>query len=280
MPGDASPETTRVAPLPGAHDSPTPGSASPAHRVTDTHEDYATGAAGAALVPPLAGRVNDRAGLLSEDDRRQLDARLSAHEAATGQQFALLTVPSIAEVPLEDYSMAAVEAWRLGQRGRDDGLLLLIVMAPHALRIEVGAGLEGAIPDLLAKRVIRDQLTPAFREGAYERGIESAFAVLMAAARGEALARPAGAGQGAATGRVALILLLLLSFLPTLLNRFGGGPRGRGPRLGGGLGGLGGFGGFGGGSSFGRGSSSGSSFGGGFSGGGGSFSGGGASGSW
>ncbi len=241
-----------------------------------------THAARASDVPALHGHVNDYAHVLAADRAASLETRLSDYEQQTGHQLALLTVQSLRGESIEGFSMAVAEHWKLGHKGKDDGLILLVVPAEHKMRIEVGYGLEGVIPDAVAARVIREQLAPAFRRGDFAGGIDAAFGVLMHAASGEGL--PAGTPAhkprlhtpGAGT---ALSLLLPLFFplvifvLLALLSRGGGRKRRRlgggyfiGPSWGGGLGGGGGFSGGGGG--------------GGFGGGGGGFGGGGASGGW
>lgn len=232
--------------------------------------------ASALEVPPLAGRVNDQAGLLAPAEAQRIEQKLAAHEQATGQQFALLTIKSLEGDPLEDFSLRVVESWKLGKKGKDDGLLLLIVPNDRKLRIETGYGLEGAIPDAFASRVIRNLLTPAFRQKQYAQGIESTFDALIARAGGstEALAEPVAharpRGSSAVKWVVLIILFLAFPFLGLLSSLAGAGGLGR--RRGGFYGGFGGGGGFGRGGGFGGG--------GGFSGGGGGFGGGGASGSW
>jgi uncharacterized protein len=122
--------------------------------------------------------------LLTPAEAQRLEQKLAAHEKATGQQFALLTIPSLEGDPLEDFSIRVVESWKLGKKGKDDGLLLLVVAADRKLRIETGYGLEGAITDAYSARVIRNTLSPAFREKAYAAGIERAFDALIARAGG------------------------------------------------------------------------------------------------
>lgn len=229
-------------------------------------------------IPKLSARVNDYASLLSNSEAQQLEARLEAFEAKTGHQYALLTVPSLKGVPIEEYALKVVEAWRLGDEKRDDGLLLVIALNDRKMRIEVGYGLEGEIPDAIASRVIREVLQPTFRRGEYAYGIQAAFDVLIQAAGGDGQAAPEPPrraqrqrGGGLPVGLFVVVLVFLA------LSMFGGGGRGGRRRRGGGffvlpMGG-GGFGGFGGGGGWGGG-------GGGFSGGGGGFGGGGASGDW
>lgn len=238
-------------------------------------------------VPPLRGHVNDNADMLPPAAERQLEQTLVNYESKTQQQFALLTVNSLDGDALEDFSIRVVEAWKLGKKGKDDGLLLLIVKNDRKLRIETGYGLEGDVTDAFSARVIRNVLAPAFRAGKIDQGINQAFQVLMQKASGqvvdsEKLAPAPVKRRGPSLfGVVALLFLLLPFLLPLLFGRRGGGGGGSaamagwilGSMMGSGRGG-GGWGGGGGGGGFGGGG------GGGFSGGGGGFGGGGSSGSW
>lgn len=225
-------------------------------------------------VPPLRAHVNDTADMLPADAEARLEQRLSAYEQRTEQQFALLTIDTLDGDALEDFSLRVVEAWKLGKKGKDNGLLLLIVKNDRRLRIEAGYGLEGEVTDAFASRLIRNVLTPQFRAGRVADGVDQAFTLLMKQASGEAV--PEGAlapprrererSGGSPLGVLVLLFLLVPFVLPLLL----GGGRGR--RRGVFIGGLGGFGGGGWGG--------GSGGGGGYSGGGGGFGGGGSSGSW
>ncbi len=215
-------------------------------------------------VPPLRGHVNDTAQLLKAPQAQALEQWLTEYERGSGHQFALLTVPTLQGDPIEDFSMRVADAWKLGSAEEDDGVLMLIAVQDRKMRIEVGYGLEGAIPDALAGRIIRNVLAPSFRKLQYEQGIRSAFEVLMKAAGGEPVSLPKPSGTkdvgGSLFGVVPLLMLLFL-FL---------GGRGRGVLIGGLL--LGG--------THRGGGGRGGGFGGGFSGGGGGFGGGGASGGW
>jgi uncharacterized protein len=235
---------------------------------------YAAGVTLAADVPALQAHVNDYAHVLPAQRAAALEARLADYEQRTGHQLALLSVPSLAGDSIEDYSMRVAERWKLGHKGKDDGLVLLIVPSERAMRIEVGYGLEGVIPDAVAARVVREVLTPAFRQGDFAGGIDAAFAALMQAAGG------GGAGTAAAPpqprslwGLLGPMLFPFLLFLVVGWMSRGSGLGGllalgmmgsRGWGAGGSRGGGGGFGGGGGG----------------FGGGGGGFGGGGASGRW
>ena len=239
---------------------------------------FVVGPAFGLTVPSLDGRVNDHAGLLPPERAQRLDRQLAEYEEKTGHQFVLLTVDSLEGDGLEDFSLRTVEKWKVGRKKVDDGLLLLIVKKERKVRVEVGYGLEGSIPDATSSRIIRQVIAPAFRANDYAGGIEQAFIALMKADQ-----TPAGEREGAARpavgsghGPLRLLLFLLLPFgLLWLLRRGGGGGFGGGGFRGGGYYG-GGFGGGG----FGGGGFGGGSSGGGFSGGGGGFGGGGASGSW
>jgi uncharacterized protein len=178
-----------------------------------------------------------------------------------------LTVTTLGGEPIENYSMHLAERWKLGREGVDDGLILLVVPSEHQMRIEVGYGLEGVIPDAIAARVQREVLGPAFRRGDFAGGIDGAFAVLMHEA-GDPGAKSRAKREPLVVGAWPTLFPLLIFIAFFVLSRVAGGRRrgmGLGP-LGWGAFGAGLGGGFGGG--------------GGFSGGGGGFGGGGASGSW
>jgi uncharacterized protein len=232
-------------------------------------------------VPPLKAHVNDTASMLSPDEQARLEQKLTDYEHKTGRQFALLTIDSLNGDALEDFSIRVVEAWKLGQKGKDSGLLLLLVKNDHKLRVEVGYGLEGNVTDAFSSRVIRNVLTPALRAGHVAAGLDQAFDALMAQAAGEDppsnLVDTGPTSDPAVSspfGWFALLLLLAPFLIPLFLFSARGGRGGRG---GGGYWGGGGFGGGGfGGGGFGGGGGGG----GGFSGGGGGFGGGGSSGSW
>lgn len=129
-------------------------------------------------VPYLSGRVVDEAGLLSPAARATVESRLERLEQETGAQMAVLTVPSLEGDSLEDFSMRVVDTWKLGRGEVDDGVLLLIARDERQIRIEVGYGLEPVIPDILAGRVIRETMQPAFREGDFDGGTSRAVDVL------------------------------------------------------------------------------------------------------
>lgn len=250
-------------------------------------------------IPALTARVTDTAGVLQDEQKAALESKLAGFEQEKGSQIAILILPSTQPEAIEQYAIRVVENWRLGRKEVDDGLLILVATDDRAMRIEVGYGLEGVIPDAIAKRVIAETMTPFFRQGDFYGGLNAAVDQLTALIAGEPLPSPAkSASKSPVEGMLPLLLFGAIAvggILRAIFGRFLGGTIGGGLIglavwiLGGGIifaivlgviaffmtmsGGMGGFaggmgrGGFGGG-------------GGGFSGGGGGFGGGGASGRW
>lgn len=237
--------------------------------------------AAALEVPYLSGRVVDEAGMMSPGTVEGVTATLEQLERDTGAQVAVLTLPSLEGEAIEDYSHRVAETWKLGREGEDDGVLFLVARDDRRMRIEVGYGLEGRIPDALAGRILDQKVRPRFRAGEFDAGIASGVGAVAALIRGEqaeaVVPAPSGGGSGcfAAVGCLPMLLWFFALFvvLPLLFGRkrrtfrvaglpivLGGLAAGSGRS-----GRSGGFGGF---------------SGGGFSGGGGSFGGGGASSSW
>jgi len=141
-------------------------------------------------VPPLRGRVNDLAGVLDPEAARRIEARLAAFEQETTHQIAVLTVPGLEGEPIESFAFRVAEVWQLGQKGVDNGILLVVAPRERRARIEVGYGLEGAVPDAIAKRVLEDVMFAHFRRGDFAAGIEAGVEALMQAARGERVTLP------------------------------------------------------------------------------------------
>lgn len=133
----------------------------------------------AAPIPPLAGRVNDLAGLLEPAVRQRLEQRLEAHDTATGVEIVLLTIASLEGESIEGYSMRVVESWKLGKKGQDNGVLLLVAKAERKLRIEVGYGIEGNIPDAVASRIVNEVITPRFASGDFAGGLAAGIEALV-----------------------------------------------------------------------------------------------------
>lgn len=143
-----------------------------------------TAAVPALEVPYLTGRVNDYAGMLDPEEESRIAARLEALEQTNGAQVVVLTVPSLEGEVLEDYSLRVAETWGLGDEEVDNGLLFLIARDDRKLRLEVGYGLEGVIPDVLAGRILRNVVQPEFRAGRFAAGIEAAVETIATAIEG------------------------------------------------------------------------------------------------
>ena len=255
-------------------------------------------------VPPLSARVVDQTATLSADQRARLETKLSALEGQKGAQIAVLIVARVAPETIEQYALRVVESWKLGRKSVDDGALLLVAKQDRKLRIEVGYGLEGALNDATAKRIVSEAIAPRFKDGDFYAGIDAGIDAMIKVVGGEPLPPPKATSSGAGIDLETLLFVgFILVFvvggvLRAILGRFlaagvigvvGGiiasllvsslllgvfaGVVAFVVSLFAGVSGIGGIGGMGGG----RG---GWSSGGGFSGGGGSFGGGGASGGW
>ena len=130
-------------------------------------------------IPYLTGRVNDNAEILSENARILLSDKLKEHEERTSNQVVILTINSLQGESIEEYSNIVFNEWELGQKDKDNGILIVVVPNEKRMRIEVGYGLEGTMPDIIASRIIREIMTPRFREGDFDEGItEGALAVI------------------------------------------------------------------------------------------------------
>jgi len=237
---------------------------------------------GAEVIPPAPARYfNDYASVVPLAAAVQLDQTLENFERSSSSQILVAVFPKMqSDSSIADYTVRVAQSWRVGQKAKDNGAVLFVFMQEHAMQLQVGYGLEGALPDALCKRIIENEITPRFKAGDYSGGLSAGVAAILAAAKGEYR----GTGRTVADGRqlplgnlpdwlkiviVAVVIFGIFSAIrfPPFRTGLGGIVLGRGGYYGGGGGWAGGFGGgFGGG--------------GGFSGGGGSFGGGGAGGRW
>lgn len=252
-------------------------------------------------VPPLTARVTDLTGTLNRDQAAALEADLARFEKNRGSQIAILLVPSTQPETIAAYAIRVAESWQLGRGGIDDGILVLVAKNDRKLRIEVGRGLEGALPDAVAKRIVEEVIGPRFKEGDFYGGLKAAVAKLQAVIEGEALPPPQSADADMDLETLFIVGMVIAMTLGAVMGRLFG-------RLGGSMLTSGVVGGLAwlvtgsliaavigailvfifvlaspsgrGGWSSGRGGWGGGFSGGGFSGGGGSFGGGGASGGW
>lgn len=227
--------------------------------------------------------VNDLAHLLSADQQSILENKLTALDDSTSNQIAIVTIPTLDGYPIEDYANKLFRSWGIGNKKTNNGVLVLVASQDHQMRIEVGYGLEGAIPDITASDIIAHVMTPYFKQGNYYMGLEKATDALSAAAAGEyhvARQKDDNSGSGGAVVFLIILIVVILIILKSrgggngggnyysrrgsdilsgmiLGNLLGGGGRSSGGGDWGGSSGGGGFGGFGGGSSGGGGASGG-----------------------
>ena len=160
-------------------------------------------------IPPLETRVTDLTQTLSEQERASLEQKLTTFEREKGSQIAVLIVSTTQPEDIAQYSIRVVDAWKIGREKQDDGVLVLVAKDDRKMRIEVGRGLEGAIPDLYAKRIISEVLSPHFKQGDFYGGLNAATDKIMGLTVGEGL--PA-TGSVAASGKDLFELLPLFFF--------------------------------------------------------------------
>jgi uncharacterized protein len=171
-------------------------------------------------VPALTARVIDQTGILPAADQAALEGRLADLEKRKGSQMAVLIVPTVKPEAIEQYSIRVTDAWKLGRKGVDDGVLLLVAKDDRQVRIEVGYGLEGAIPDALADRVLREYILPRFREDDYAGGITAGVDRLIGLVDGEPLPAPEPArSSGTSLENVLPVVFVISLVLGSLLRR-------------------------------------------------------------
>lgn len=144
-------------------------------------------------IPRLAERVTDQTATLTPDQRKQLEIKLADFEHQKGAQIAILIVPSVSPETVEQFAVRVFEAWKLGRKGVDDGVMLLVAKNDRKLRIEVGYGLEGALNDATAKRIISETITPRFKQGDYFSGMDAGLDAMIKVIGGEPLPEPTSA---------------------------------------------------------------------------------------
>jgi uncharacterized protein len=135
--------------------------------------------------PRMTGRINDQAGMLSPETKQRLEQKLASFERETSNQVAILTIPSLLGDDIDQFSIRVAEAWKLGQKGKDNGVLLVLAQTERKVRIEVGMGLQGVLPDITAGRIIRETMRPHLKSGDFDQGITVAVDSIIASTKGE-----------------------------------------------------------------------------------------------
>ncbi|MBI3430701.1 MAG: YgcG family protein [Hydrogenophilales bacterium] len=158
-------------------------------------------------VPGLSRRVTDLTATLSADQVAALDGKLAAFEAKKGSQIAVLIVPTTQPEDIAQFGIRVADQWKIGRKKIDDGVILIVAKDDRKLRIEVGYGLEGAIPDAIAKRVIAETITPFFKAGDYYGGIDAGVQQLMRLIEGEPLPSPRAPDNGGGDGAFVILIV-------------------------------------------------------------------------
>lgn len=179
---------------------------------------FSYGYAAALDVPQLKGRVNDYADMLSPATQQRLNERLAALERTDSTQIVVLTINSLEGDSIEDFSIQVAEKWGIGQKGKDNGAILLISKKDRKMRIEVGYGLEGRLTDLVSGQIIRNVIAPEFKAGRFDQGVLEGVSAMIAAVRGE---YATGRRPRRSTGNPAQGMVLALIVFGMLIAQIG-----------------------------------------------------------
>ena len=186
-------------------------------------------AAAEIAIPPLKARVTDLTGTFSDQQRAALEQTLAEFEKRKGPQIAVLMVPTTQPETAEQYAVRVEESWKLGRKGVDDGVLLLVAKNDRKLKIEVGYGLEGALPDAIAKRIIDEDIVPRFKQGDFYGGVRAGTDRIMRVIEGEPLPPPRAGPAAANVSQhmdwlipAILVLFFVGGILRMIFGRFAG----------------------------------------------------------
>jgi uncharacterized protein len=195
-------------------------------------QTWETGTDGLLPIPPLAARVTDLTHTLSSAETAALETKLADWEARTSNQLVVLLVPTTQPEPIEAYSIRVAEKWKIGRKGQDNGALFVIAKNDRKMRIEVGYGLEGVLPDVTARRIIAENVAPAFRDGKFAEGINAGVDRIIAVVGGETPAPAPAAQKAKRTGlpfgfdTLLMILFIVVPVVGGILRSIFGRPLG------------------------------------------------------
>ena len=195
-------------------------------------QGWEAGTDGLMPIPPLRARVTDLTNTLSAAEAPALEAKLAAWEQQTGNQLAVLIVPSTKPEPIEAYSIRVADAWKIGRKGQDNGALLLVAKDDKKMRIEVGYGLEGVLTDATSRRIIAETMAPFFRQGQFAQGINAGVDQIIAVVnKGEPLAakptvKPQSPSSGFPFEMLFILVFVVVPVLGGILRRIFGRPLG------------------------------------------------------
>lgn len=172
-----------------------------------------TQTAAALEAPPLKGRINDYAGMLSPTAARSLEQKLAAFERETTNQVVLLTIPSLEDDVIESFAIRVAEAWKIGQKDKSNGVILILAKKERKIRIEVGTGLQGVLPDITAGQIIRNVIAPGLRAGNPDQAVSAGLGAIIDATKGEfkATATDKQANRKKKNSGYGLFIVLLLA---------------------------------------------------------------------
>jgi uncharacterized protein len=182
-------------------------------------------------VPALKGRVNDYAGMLSPEAASRLEQKLAGFEQTTSNQVVVLTVPSLQGDNIDQFSIQVAEQWKPGQKGKDNGVLLIIAQAERKVRIEVGMGLQGVLPDITTGKIIRDVMRPHLKSGNFDQALNVGVDAIMSATKGEFKASPQDGAKRphkkkSSSFSTLLVVALVVIAVCGLISRYLGGAAG------------------------------------------------------
>ncbi len=179
-----------------------------------TAQAWEAGTDGLVPIPPLSAHVTDVTQTLAAPERQALEAKLADWEARTGNQFAVLLVPSTQPEPIEAYAIRVADAWKIGRKGSDNGVLFVVAKNDRKIRLEVGYGFEGVLTDATSKRIIAETVAPKFREGAFGAGINAGVdRVINVLAEGKPLPAAKARSPPAGSGGSVPVMILVLVFI-------------------------------------------------------------------
>ena len=187
----------------------------------------AQGASAEVAVPTLTGRVMDLTGTLSGGAVASIESKLADFEKSKGSQIVVLMVPTTQPEEIEQFSIRVADAWKIGRKGSSDGIILLVAKDDRHVRIEVGQGLEGAVPDAIANRIIDENITPHFKAGDYDGGVQAGVDKLIGVVNGEPLPEPDrkwehNGGIGSFLPVLLVVVFVASTILRAILGRFAG----------------------------------------------------------
>jgi uncharacterized protein len=184
---------------------------------------WESGSDGLAPIPKLTARVTDETNTFSAADRQALDAKLAQWEQRTGNQLVVLMIPSTKPEPIEAYSIRVAEAWKIGRKGQDNGVLFVVAKDDRKMRIEVGYGLEGVLTDVTSRRIIAEDVAPLFRQNRFAAGVDAGvdriIAVVGSGAPLPARATPARRNSGFDFGTLLILLFVGVPIVGGILSR-------------------------------------------------------------